>query len=180
MNNKVDSKTQALLEGESAPDLDRHQRCCTICRHPDREAIEEAFLLWHSGYSIRCEFHIHSPSAIYRHAHATGLFARRARRLRLSLEHIVEGAERITPTGDNIIRAVRALSCLDDEGKWHELPSPPSHIIVSSGSALPRAEALPAEASLLPSARILEAGQSFPDRPILLATQREVENAATE
>jgi len=180
MNNKVDSKTQALLEDDSAPELDRHQRLCTICQHPEREAIEEAFLLWHSGYSIRCEFHIHSPSAIYRHAHATGLFARRARRLRFSLEHIVESADRITPTGDNIIRAVRALSCLDDEGKWHELPSPPSQIIVSSGSALPRAEAIPVEASSLPSARILEAGQSFPVRPLLIETQREIEIAATE
>ncbi len=180
MTDKIDHKTKALLESPSAPELDHHQRRCTICRHPEREAIEEAFLLWHSGYFIRCEFHIHSPSAIYRHAHATGLFARRARRLRLSLEHIVEAAERITPTGDNIIRAVRALSCLDDEGKWHELPSPPSHIIVSSGSALPRAEAVPVEASPLPSARILEAGQSSPDRPFLIETTRETEIAATD
>ncbi len=180
MNNKVDSKTQALLEDDSAPELDRHQRCCTICQHPDREAIEEAFLQWRSVNSMMREFKFSHHSVIYRHAHATGLFARRGRRLRFALEHLIQSADQIVPTGDNILRAIRAYSCLDDEGKWHELPSPPSHIIVSSGSALPRAEAVPVETPLLPSASILEAGQSFPDRPILLANQRQVENAATE
>jgi hypothetical protein len=177
MNNKVDSKTQALLEDNSVPELDRHQRLCTVCQHPEREAIEEAFLQWRSVEWINWQFKVSNRNAIYRHAHATGLFARRGRRIRFALEHIIQNADRITPNGDNILRAIRAYTCLDDEGKWHEIPS---QVIVSSGSALPRAEAIPLEASPLPSARILEAGQSFPDRPLLIGTNQEIENAATD
>lgn len=177
MKTKVNSKTPALLEEDSAPELDRHQRCCTICRHPEREAIEEAFLQWRSINSMMSEFRFPHHSVIYRHAHATGLFARRGRHLRFALDHLIQNADQIFPTGDTILRAIRAYSCLDDEGKWHEIPS---QVIVSSGSALPRAQAIPVEASLLPSPRLLEAGQSFPDRPILLANQQQVENAATE
>jgi hypothetical protein len=177
MKTKVDSKTQAILEDDSAPELDHHQRRCTICRHPEREAIEEAFLQWRSINSMMSEFRFPHHSVIYRHAHATGLFARRGRRLRFALDHLIQNADQILPTGDNILRAIRAYSCLDDEGKWHEIPS---QVIVSSGLALTRPEAVPVEASLLPSPRLLEAGQSFPDRPLLIANQRETEITATE
>jgi hypothetical protein len=177
MKIKVDSKTQAILEDDSAPDLDRHQRACTICHHPEREAIEEAFLQWRSVEWINWQFQVSNLSAIYRHAHATGLFARRGRRIRFALEHLIQNADRITPSGDNILRAIRAYTCLDDEGKWHEIPS---QVIVSSGSALQRAETLAVEASLPPSGRTLEAGQSFPDRPLLIERQQEIENTPTD
>src|SRR5271167_1092176 len=113
MNNKIDSRTQGLLEGDSAPDLDRHQRLCTICHHPEREAIEESFLQWRSVEWINWQFKLSNLSAIYRHAHATGLFARRGRRIRFALEHLIQNADRIVPSGDNILRAIRAYSCLD-------------------------------------------------------------------
>lgn len=177
MNDKIDKKTKALIETQSIPDLERHQRLCGICQHPEREAIEEAFLQWCSVPWINQYYKISNPNALYRHAHATGLFPRRGRRLRFALEHIIEQADRITPTGDHILRAIRDYGCLDDEGKWHE---PAAHVIVSSGSALPRAESIPVEASIVPSAPTLEAGESLQDRPFLIETSQEIENAATE
>ena len=123
---------RSVLGTESGPDLSRHERVCSICHHPEREAIDEAFLMWRSVYSIRCEFHIESPSAIYRHAHAVGLFAQRGRRLRYALEHIIEHADHTKPTSDSILRAIRSYSLLDDEGKWHE---PPSQVVFSTSTA---------------------------------------------
>ena len=174
---KIDKKTKNLVESGPEAELDRHRRLCTICNHPDREAIEEAFLQWRSVYCIRLEFHISCPSAIYRHAHATGLFARRSRRFRFALEHIIEHADHTKPTCDTIIRAIRAYSLLDDDGKWNE---PPSQVVFSTTQTLPRAEAIPAEASLHPSLPALEAGETLSAGPFLIETSREIENAATE
>jgi hypothetical protein len=112
--------------------LSYHQRNCTICHHPDRDAIEQAFLQWRSVSNIRFEFKLPSRTTVYSHAHAFGLFPQRGRLLRSALEHIIECAETITPTGEAIIRAVKAYTCLDDAGQWIE---PPAHVIVSSGSA---------------------------------------------
>ena len=36
--------------------LGRHQRCCTICQHPDCEAIETAFIAWRSPALIAEEY----------------------------------------------------------------------------------------------------------------------------
>ena len=44
-------KTQAEI------DVMRHRRVCTICHHPEREAIEEAFLQWRNVRLIAGEFH---------------------------------------------------------------------------------------------------------------------------
>jgi hypothetical protein len=118
---------------QRASSLSYHERNCTICRHPDRDAIEEAFLQWRNVSNVRLEFKLPSRTSLYRHAHALGLFARRGRNLRFALEHIIENAEAITPTAEAVIRAVHAYTRLNDAGQWIE---PPAHVIVSSGSAL--------------------------------------------
>jgi hypothetical protein len=106
----------------------RHERLCSICHHPDREAIEEAFLQWRRPGDIRYEFKLPSRTTIYRHAHAVGLFEQRARALRYVLENIMEESSSCEPSADSIIRAVRAYSCLDDRGRWIE---PPRRLIIS-------------------------------------------------
>jgi hypothetical protein len=78
-------------------DISHHEPRYGICGHPERDAIEEAFLQWRSSLSIQLEFRLPSRITIFRHAHAFGLFERR-RNLRFSLEHIIEGAERVKPT----------------------------------------------------------------------------------
>lgn len=38
------------------PDFERHRRKCAVCNHPEREAIEELFIYWHSAGSITDHF----------------------------------------------------------------------------------------------------------------------------
>jgi hypothetical protein len=108
-------------------DPGRHERLCSICHHPDRDAIEEAFLQWQRACDIFREFKLPSRTTVYRHAHAVGLFEQRARALRFVLENIMEESSACAPSADSIIRAVRAYSCLDDRGRWIE---PPRRLII--------------------------------------------------
>jgi hypothetical protein len=108
-------------------DPERHERLCSICRHPERDAIEEAFLQWQRACDIFREFKLPSRTSVYRHAHAVGLFEQRARALRFVLENIMEESSACAPSADSIIRAVRAYSCLDDRGRWIE---PPRRLII--------------------------------------------------
>jgi hypothetical protein len=110
---------------------DHHSRHCTICNHPERAAIEEEFVHWHDPSEIGLDYEV-GRRAVYRHAHAAGLFARRERNMRFALGHMVQRAMNITPTSDSILRAIRAYSCLNRRGQWTE---PAAHVVVSSGSA---------------------------------------------
>ena len=117
----MNTGTRALLSATEHPiDPSQHQRCCTICHHPDREAIEEAFLQWRSPHHMLGEFKILSRTTLYRHAHALGLFAKRRRNLRAALENVIEESETIHPSGSELIAAVRAMTCLKDNGDWVE------------------------------------------------------------
>ena len=105
----MDKKTAAIAQQPTrAIDIAHHERRCRICGHPERDAIEEAFLQWRSGLTIQLEFQLGSRTTIFRHAHAFGLFERRRRNLRFSLEHIIEGAERVKPTAPGVLRAIQA------------------------------------------------------------------------
>jgi len=69
--------------------MERHFRKCAICTHPDREAIDKAFLhrsrcrVWADDSAQRTivqivkDYNLPSLSSLYRHAHATGLWLRR-------------------------------------------------------------------------------------------------------
>jgi hypothetical protein len=108
-----------------------HEARCTICRHPERDAIEEEFIHWLSPRTMRYAYGVQSR-AVYRHAHAFNLFAVRDRNLRFALGHIIDRVERIPEAhGPDVIRAIHAFARVNNEGQWVE---PPSHIIVSSGA----------------------------------------------
>lgn len=102
------------------PDLAYHSIRCTICRHPHRATIEHDYLHWHSPARIAREYDTFNASAIYRHVQATGLDAKRRRNAIRSLEFIIEKAESIVPTANEIINAVRACCHLNQEGQWIE------------------------------------------------------------
>ena len=67
-----------------------HTRRCNVCRHPNRKAIEHEFLRWRSPDQIAREYGIPDHSSIYRHVHATGIFARRRKAVRVALESVIE------------------------------------------------------------------------------------------
>jgi hypothetical protein len=62
--------------------LDYHQRKCKICNHPQREEIEEDFINWCKADEIVDVYQLEGYRAVYRHAHATGLFERRRLNIR--------------------------------------------------------------------------------------------------
>lgn len=123
--------TASASHGNSESSFEHHRRKCTICHHPDREAIEELFINWHSPQSIRGLFAIYHPfdwSAVYRHARAAGLYAKRSKNLRAVLDLLLEGATHVKPTAHGVIAAVRAYSCLTEEHQWVE-PERRTHIV---------------------------------------------------
>lgn len=125
------------MSPNSAPSPERHERKCVICRHPDREEIEELFLHWHNPWNIAASYKV-SARSLYRHAHATGLYAARQDSLRPVLDRLLERVEDAKISGDCIIRAVRAYSCLGGDNKWTE---PPARVIFSSQPILASAGA---------------------------------------
>jgi hypothetical protein len=44
--------------------------------------------------------------------------------MRWALEYVIEGARGVKLIADGIIRAVRAYSCLQNNGKWGEQATP--------------------------------------------------------
>jgi hypothetical protein len=109
-----------------------HARNCTICRHPDRAAIEYDFIQWRDCIYIAREFDVPTRS-IYRHAHAADLFTRRRANLRSSLELVIENAGRIIPSGDTVLRAIELYARMNDDGQIAGVPKT-QHILVSHGA----------------------------------------------
>ena len=96
--------------------LTRHVQQCRICRHEACAQIERAFLDGASPREIEAEWKFASYRAIYRHAHARGLFLTRAEKLRGRIANTVAAATRIIEkvdsarvTGSNVLAAVRIV-----------------------------------------------------------------------
>jgi len=119
---KIDKITGRRRLRPPRADLQRHARKCHICHHPQRTEIEDDFLNWQGPNEIVKEYNLPHWSAIYRHANALGLRARRNENIRTVLDIFVEQAETATITANAILRAIRAYSCLKDDGTWVELP----------------------------------------------------------
>ena len=127
--------------------LQRHKSQCSICGASDQDQIEEAFLDWECVTSIAREFNI-DRRAIYRHSHATGLFARRDLNIRRALGHLIHEADRVTVSADSIVRAVRLFAHINARGEWVQ---PPTQVVFTSAMAVAAANAAassaPAEAA---------------------------------
>lgn len=91
-----------------------------MCNHPERDAIDQAFLHWQRPSAIAHNFQLGDRRIVYRHAHALDLFRKRASLSRRVLEFVVEQAETVTATADSVIRGVRVHSCIGEDGRWTE------------------------------------------------------------
>jgi hypothetical protein len=109
---------------------DRHSRKCRICRHPEREAIEQEYRDWFNPTQIARHYKI-PERPLYRHFHAVGLVSSRRENLRMILDRIIERGPQNRVSGNTIIKAIRAQCCLTDGNKWVE---PPTHVIFSKDS----------------------------------------------
>ena len=112
--------------------FDYHSRKCVICRHPDRAAIEEEFVHWGGVWDIARIHHLGDYRSLYRHAHATGLTLRRRENLHSVLDIFLEKARGANMSGDSILRAIRAYSCVDSLGRWVDPPTQMNYSIAHS------------------------------------------------
>jgi hypothetical protein len=103
--------------------LERHSRRYIICHHPEREAIEEEFVHWRAPWKLAQDYKLADYRTVYRHARAAGLLLQRRERLHSALDAFVESVDDVTFTGDTILRAMRAYSCIDSHGRWTEIPT---------------------------------------------------------
>jgi hypothetical protein len=103
---------------ETAVNLGRHRRACSVCRHAQREEIEAAFIGWRSPASIAEEFSLADRASVYRHSHALGLFDKRRRNIRAALERIIEKAGEVDVTASAVVAAVQAYSKINAAGEW--------------------------------------------------------------
>ncbi len=56
--------------------------------------------------------------AIYRHAHATGLFPKRQRNIRAALERIIEQCSEVTVNAAAVVSAIAAYGRINAVGQW--------------------------------------------------------------
>jgi hypothetical protein len=100
--------------------LGRHQRCCTVCHHPQREEIDRDFINWKSPAVIAKEYELADRTSVYRHAHALGLFEKRRRNIRAALERIIERAGEVDVTAGAVVQAVVAYAKINAAGRLVE------------------------------------------------------------
>jgi hypothetical protein len=112
--------------------LARHRIRCGICGSEWQQEIDEAFTNWESVDEIVKSFNHVNRRALYRHAHATGLFARRDRNIRRALGLIINRADEVRDvTADSVIRAAKILTHINAHGQWVQ---PPTHVIFSTAT----------------------------------------------
>ncbi|HKV47858.1 MAG TPA: hypothetical protein VJN69_07175 [Candidatus Acidoferrales bacterium] len=111
--------------------LKRHSRKCQVCHHPDRDAIEGAFVMWRRPRGIAQVYRLTGDS-LYRHAVAFDLYTRRRNNLRSVLDNIMERGIETEITGETILGAVKAYTCLDDNNRWIE---PTSNVLFSANQS---------------------------------------------
>jgi hypothetical protein len=97
-----------------------HKAHCTVCAHPQREAIEERFNLWESPAKIAAEYKLKDRSTVYRHAHAVGLFSKRDRNLRAVLGRLIERIDEVEPTAGAVVQAIGLYARINARGELVE------------------------------------------------------------
>jgi hypothetical protein len=102
----------------AVPNLGRHQRNCSICRHEQRAEIEADFVGWCSPAAIAAEYGLADRSSVYRHANALKLVEKRKRNIRAALERIIEKAGEVEVSATAVVAAVQAYSKINAAAQW--------------------------------------------------------------
>jgi hypothetical protein len=102
------------------PNFVSHKSHCTVCAHTQREEIEQRFILWESPAKIAAEYKLKDRSAVYRHAHAVGLFPKRDRNLRAVLGRLIERIDEVEPTAGAAVQAIALYARLNARGEIME------------------------------------------------------------
>jgi hypothetical protein len=89
--------------------LARHRAQCRICRHAEREEIEQEFLDWVPAREIAAEYKLGSHRAVYRHGHALSLFRARRGHIERVLDSVIERSGEAKITAASVVSAIRLL-----------------------------------------------------------------------
>ncbi len=143
--------------------FERHSRRCIICHHPEREAIEEEFVHWRAPWKLSQDYNLNDYRTVYRHARAAGLLLQRRERLHSALDAFVESVDDVTFTGDTILRAMRAYSCIDSHGRWTEIPTQVQ--FSTSNNAQPPQPPTPSPRSGSTASDILDVAPKYSKQP---------------
>jgi hypothetical protein len=100
--------------------FNRHRGHCSICAHPQREEIEREFISWKSPAKIVDEYGLQDRTALYRHAHAVGLFSKRSLNNRAALERIIERGDDAPVTAGAVVQAVALHARINARGELVE------------------------------------------------------------
>ncbi len=117
MTAKKPIRTPRKVVGDKPVSHGRHEYQCSICSHPQRAEIEEAFVNWISPRRIGNKHGV-SRDAVYRHAHALSLMESRRRNVRAALEKIIERASEVKVNAAAVVSAVSAYSRINASGEW--------------------------------------------------------------
>lgn len=98
--------------------LARHRRFCTICAHPERLEIEQAFVTWASPAAIAQQYGLADRASVYRHAHALQLFPKRQQNINAALERIIERVDDVEVTAPAVVAAIQTLAKINAAGRW--------------------------------------------------------------
>ncbi len=107
-------KTQPFKKQTSQ---ERHARDCKVCKHQEREAIEQEWISWGDTTQIAKDYSL-SRNSIYRHAEMMGLYAKRDRNIRAALGRIIEKAGSVDVTSAAVVSAIQAYAKINANGEW--------------------------------------------------------------
>ena len=106
-------------EATKLPSAGRHETYCKVCAHPKRDEIEREWIGWAKTSRLARTYGV-SRESLYRHAHAKGLFDRRARNIRAALERIIERAEDVEVNAAAVVQAVATYARINSNGRLIE------------------------------------------------------------
>ena len=148
-------KLHKLEDEERSASLRRHQAQCGICRHPQCQEIEEAWVNWSNTTLLAKDYGL-SRDAVYRHARALDLFKEREMRVKLIYEKILERLDMVSVNGATLLAALRDYRALLEKeeakqastGASQEVSSPMSDL---GPVELSKDESLPEEGTSVSS-----------------------------
>jgi len=97
-------------KGPSAS-LCRHQSQCSVCSHPERQEIEDAWLDWGSTTLLAEKYGL-SRDCIYRHAHALGFFRERQKGIKRLYEKVLERLDTVEFSGSDLVKVLKEYTTL--------------------------------------------------------------------
>ena len=111
----VDDVKQVQDKEGGGVNLGRHRAQCSICLHPECKEIEQRWIDWEHMSQIKYEYQV-SHDAMYRHAHALGLFEKRKKNIMRALERIIEKVMTTQPSASAVVAAINAYIKLNGSG----------------------------------------------------------------